>query len=139
MKPSRIIIHHSLTKDSQTVSWGAIRQYHVDVCGWMDIGYHFGIELMRGEVETVLGRFPDKMGAHCKGNNSDSLGVCFVGNFDLRAPSNSIWNKGVDLVKFLIREYDIKIVEGHCENNTAKSCPGKYFDLDKFRRECGVA
>ena len=138
MKIFRIIIHHSLTKDSGTVSTGAIRDYHIHINGWSDIGYHFLIEFMRESVEIVCGRMPDKTGAHCKGNNSDSIGICFVGNFDKTVPSNSAWNAGVKLVKYLIRQFDIKEVLGHHELNPAKSCPGKFFDMDKFRKEVGL-
>ena len=136
MEPDTIIIHHSLTKDSQTVSWGVIRNYHINVNKWSDIGYHFGVEFMRGSVEIVCGRMPNQKGAHCKGHNSTSIGICFVGNFDNRAPSNSVLNAGVKLVQFLMRQYDINKIVGHHELNPAKSCPGKYFDMDKFREDC---
>jgi len=53
MKPILIINHHSLTKDSGSVSWGAIRKWHMGLIGgednyytnhpMIDIGYHFGL------------------------------------------------------------------------------------------------
>ena len=135
MKPIRIIIHHSLTKDSQTVSVGAIRNYHIDINGWSDIGYHFLIEDLRGQTEIVVGRMPDRPGAHCRGNNLDSIGICVVGNFDLKHPPIQSWEKAVALVKYLKRVFKIDVVLGHNELNASKSCPGKYFDMDKFRAE----
>lgn len=133
-----IILHHSLTKDSQTVSTGAIRKYHTKTLGWSDIGYHFLLELMRDDVEIVCGRMPDVQGAHCKGNNKDSIGICFIGDFDFAKPSKEIWDAGVKLVRFLMRHYNIRDIQGHHSYNPLKTCPGKMFDVDQFKRDCGV-
>ena len=135
MTPKRIILHHSLTKDSETVSWGAIRHYHLSL-GWDDIGYHFGIELARDDYEIFLGRMPNVAGAHTVGENSRSLGVCFVGNFDLAPPPPQQWAKGVQLVSWLCENFHIPPtnIHGHCEF-AHKTCPGTHFDLTKFRRD----
>ncbi len=131
-----IILHHSLTNDSETVSWGAIRNYHKSL-GWRDIGYHFGIENLRGQTEILMGRMTDKIGSHCKGHNTGSIGICFIGNFDIVEPPIESWIMGIKLVRFLKRAYKIKEILGHTEINPHKTCPGKKFDLDKFRREVG--
>jgi len=138
MKPNKIILHHSLTKDSDTVSWGAIRNFHTNDNGYSDIGYHFGIEKLRGQTEILLGRMLSKTGAHCKGYNTNAIGICFVGNFDLQLPPKESWDAGIKLVKFLMAEYGIKKVFGHTELNSHKTCPGKLFGLEKFRSELGL-
>jgi hypothetical protein len=136
--PLSIILHHSLTKDFDTVSWGAIRNYHKNTLGWSEIGYHFGIEKMRDQTEIVIGRMPNKMGAHIRGYNANSIGICFVGNFDIKKPPGESWVKGIQLVRYLMKMYNIKTVLGHTELNPHKTCPGRYFDMDKFRREIGL-
>lgn len=135
MIPEKIILHHSLTKDSDTVSWGAIRDFHVKANGWSAIGYHFGIENLRGQTEILIGRLADQAGAHCRGHNSDSIGICFVGNFDVDPVPAETWAAGVRLCKFLTRQYGITVIQGHRELNPHKSCPGINFDIKKFKKE----
>lgn len=136
MTPKYIILHHSLTKDSKTVSWGAIRKYHVNMCRWRDIGYHFGLESIYDHYEILTGRMLNDTGAHCKAMNTISIGICFVGNFDETQPPLEQWWKGIKLVRSLCEVFSIPYenVKGHCDFSQ-KSCPGKLFDMDKFRKD----
>ena len=133
MTPTRIILHHSLTQDSGTVSWGAIRRYHTTQNGWKDIGYHFGIELVWEHYEVLMGRMFNEVGAHTAGQNNNSVGICFVGNFDLASPAPALWKVGVKLVKSLTNVFGIPASEIHAHNEYAqKSCTGKMFDMKRF-------
>ena len=142
MIPTEIILHHSATKDSGTVSWNAIRRYHRDECNWGDIGYHFGIEFISdpgspaGSYEVLLGRLPFEVGAHCKDHNGRAIGICFVGNFDEAPPPEAMWNQGVRLVKWLCFELAIPVryIFGH-RDFANKTCPGTQFDIEKFKAD----
>jgi hypothetical protein len=165
---SYIMLHHSLTKDGKTVSWQAIRKYHMGLIGssnknspdynpyvekpMEDNGYHFGIELignppssplrLRGEIEgsyeILMGRMLDQDGAHCaaKDMNHKAIGICFVGNFDEDPVPEEQWKAGVILVRSLTRLLDIPIsfVVPH-RNYVNKSCPGNFFNVEKFRKD----
>jgi N-acetylmuramoyl-L-alanine amidase len=143
MTPENIILHHSLTKDTKTVSWGAIRDYHVNVNEWRDIGYHFGIELARDDYEILTGRMMNENAAHCPQHrmNRLSLGICFVGNYDIIEPPPEMWQLGIRLVKSLMHVFQIGTdhIYGHREFNPHKSCPGRMFDLDQFRSDLRYA
>ena len=145
--PTHIILHHSLTEDSGTVSWGAIRRYHVEVKGWRDIAYHFGVELVGDHHEVLLGRWWDEAGAHVAelGMNQKSLGICLVGNFDALSPPQVVWDVALRLVQRLVTRWGIPVanVLGHREVGLLagldwqvgayKTCPGRLFDLEAFR------
>jgi N-acetylmuramoyl-L-alanine amidase len=137
MKPEYIVIHHSATKDGVTMSWQAIRDYHVKEMGWNDIGYHFGIELINNRYEILMGRMPNETGAHCKEDrmNQRSLGICCAGNFDEIKPPDAQWQMCLSLVRYWMGIHSIKTgnIIGHRERATYKSCPGKMFDMDEFR------
>lgn len=136
MRPEYIIIHHSLTKDSQTVSWNAIRNYHLSL-GWHDIGYHFGIELIDFTYEIFVGRMMLESGAHCKqaAMNYRSIGICCVGNFDLGPVPVAQFRKLVALTQTLMAVFNINSfkVRPHREYATYKTCPGSKFQWDEFK------
>lgn len=126
MNPNKIIIHCSATKDGPTVSWGAIRKYHIETLGWDDIGYGWGIELMNDHYEILMGRRPDLIGAHTIGQNNQSIGICVVGNYDIDPVTQEIKETVQKLLTWLILIYKIpsKEIYGHCEF-ALKTCPGK--------------
>jgi len=136
-KWDHIIIHHSATSDSDTVSWQAIRRYHIDNQKWLDIGYHFGVEKINGHQEILLGRPLDQSGAHTKeqGMNRRGIGVCFVGDFDKKPPSNeTLIYAAKYLVVPLMRYFSIplKQIQPHRRYATYKTCPGQLFPWDAF-------
>jgi len=137
MRPEYIIIHHSLTQDRRTVSWGAIRRYHKGDLGWRDIGYHFGVELVDDHYEILMGRFPNEEGAHCKQQsmNRHSVGVCCVGNFDVMPPPVEQYELCLKLTRYLMMLFAItpERVLGHRELAEHKTCPGKMWNMDHFR------
>lgn len=132
-----IVLHHSLTKDGETVSWNAIRRYHVDTNGWRAIGYHYGIENIGGRFEILSGRFVEEDAAAVKekGLNKTGIHICLVGNFDLVKPPVPQWNLTVGLVRSLMAVHGIKItnIYGHRDFSPYKTCPGAKFDLEQFR------
>ncbi len=137
LRPTKVIIHHSLTKDSGTVSWSAIRRYHMQELGWDDIGYHYGIELVGDHYEVLVGRPENVQGAHCKqcGRNHDSLGICFIGNFDIESPSDEMLSRAVSVFSPIITRLGIDFSQIFTHNHFAsyKTCPGTLFPMIRFK------
>lgn len=132
---THLMVHHSLTKDGSTVSWDAIRRYHQETLGWLDIGYHLGVELIGDHYEMLVGRplLASAAAAYQRGMNRRAVHVCFVGNYDERPPPIEMLQFAAphlaDLCDVLGIEPDRGYVMGHREV-ADKTCPGKLFDLD---------
>ena len=73
-----IVIHCSATPVTMDIGAGEIREWH-QAKGWTDIGYHWVIR-RNGAIER--GRSHKLVGAHAKGFNDKSIGVCMVGGVD---------------------------------------------------------
>ena len=75
---NKIIVHCSATREGENYEVAEIRKWHL-ARGFNDIGYHFYIDLY-GEIHK--GRDIDKIGAHCKGHNRNSIGICYCGGVE---------------------------------------------------------
>jgi N-acetylmuramoyl-L-alanine amidase len=100
--------------------------------GWLKIGYHFVIT-RDGEVES--GREPTVQGAHVKGQNHDSIGVCMVGGVDEdKQPEDNFTKEQYAslerLLNGLLRVYPDAEVKPHNFFNPNKACPS--FDVEEW-------
>lgn len=135
-----VMIHHSLTKDSETVSWRAIERYHRQVRGWRDIGYHYGVEKTNDGWIAMVGRPEEDDAAACKEGfmNHMAVHICCVGNYDQIEPPEEMLQVLIGrLVVPLLKRYHLteKQVLFHREYAPYKSCPGTKWDLEKFREK----
>ena len=78
-KIDKIIIHCSATPEGRDVTVEEIRKWHVEERGWSDIGYHIIID-RDGSVQT--GRPLERKGAHTRGENDNSIGICYIGGME---------------------------------------------------------
>jgi len=70
-----IVIHCTFTEQEQEISAKTIDSWHKDR-GWNGIGYH---ELIHLDGWAEKGRQLNEVGAHAKGFNTRSIGLCLVG------------------------------------------------------------
>ena len=124
-----IIIHCAATPEGRDVSTETIKSWHVDGRGWSDIGYHYVIEL---DGTIGQGRDLDRSGAHTKGQNARSIGVCYVGGLEAEKtdgkykPKDTLFGEQLDsmesLLKGLMDKYPNAKLAGHNEFAN-KACP----------------
>lgn len=73
-----LVLHCSATKAGQKVTTADIEKWH-KARNFRTIGYHYVIYL-DGSIHK--GRDESEVGAHVAGNNSNSIGICYVGGLD---------------------------------------------------------
>ena len=132
-----IVVHHSA---SDTGSAAAFDQFHRDGRHWDELGYHFVIGTGGGSSDGAVevgSRWPkQKWGAHCRvGDNEEynycGIGICLVGNFDRRRPTEAQMASLARLVDYLADRYriDDSHVIGHSSVDDTR-CPGRNFSFE---------
>lgn len=139
----RVFLHCSATREGQDIDAATIRRWHLDR-GWSDIGYHYVVRL-DGTIES--GRPITKVGAHVKGHNKDSIGICYIGGLDCSGqPKNTLtddqrWSI-TRLCRALVLVLDKPLtLHGHREHS-AKACPSfevaeEFASLQRYMASAG--
>lgn len=125
-----IIVHCSATPRGRNVTASDIDRWHRER-GWNGIGYHYVVGL-DGNIEP--GRDENEIGAHCKGHNAHSIGICYIGG--LSSDGNVAIDTRTDeqrvaltkLIMLLKERYPDAKVYGH-RDFAKKDCP--CFDVHK--------
>lgn len=73
-----LVVHCSATRPAQDIGVRDITQWHIQR-GFDTVGYHYVIR-RNGEVER--GRPENAVGAHVRGHNVNSIGICLAGGVD---------------------------------------------------------
>jgi len=147
---TKIIIHHSLSKDGNVNNWEGIKRWHLGQIGgsdvrardynpyvlnpMLDIGYHYGLEIEDLRYVYRIGRPLDMQGGHTLKQNHCALGICVIGDFDVESPANTIYFLLGSLCRELMGRFNISIdnVLPHWAFAN-KTCPGKLFNFLLFR------
>lgn len=122
---NKIVVHCSATEPSMDIGAFEIDLWHRKR-GWDMIGYH---AVIRRDGTLERGRKPRHIGAHAKGHNKDSLGVCLVGGVDEDGqPENNFTVEQFNTLREWIDEvcdwYGDLTVVGHRDLQGAKTnCP----------------
>lgn len=134
---TKIILHCAATPEGKDFTVEQIDRWH-RARGFNGIGYHYVIDLA-GKIHP--GRSLERVGAHCIGQNTGSIGVCYVGGVaadgktpkDTRTPAQRIALK--ELVLELLARYPGATVHGHNEFAN-KACPS--FNVKTWLAEVGI-
>jgi N-acetyl-anhydromuramyl-L-alanine amidase AmpD len=125
-----IAIHCSATPPSYDIGAEEIRLWHVRDNGWSDIGYHF---VIRRDGTLQAGRALEDVGAHVRGYNSVSVGICMVGGINQAGEpednfTDAQWSMLYSLTVALVLRYPKATVMGHRDfTGVTKACPS--FDV----------
>ena len=119
-----VIIHCSATLPDQRVTVEDIDRWHRQR-GFKSIGYHFYVTV-GGTIWT--GRPLEEAGAHCKGYNAHSVGICYEGGLDEEGhpkDTRTVMQKAalVALLNKLRETFPTISIVGHNDLNFNKECP----------------
>ncbi|WPP48539.1 N-acetylmuramoyl-L-alanine amidase [Catalinimonas niigatensis] len=153
-----VIVHHSAGSNISTDYLNTVRNiylFHTQDRGWSDVGYNY---LIAQDGTIFQGRSysddqadnDDVQGAHFCGQNSGTMGICMMGNFNTAVPSDTSITSLIRLTAWKLDKESLNplassshpansnlgVIAGH-RNGCATECPGDnlYAMLEDIRLE----
>lgn len=153
---SHVIVHHSATYNDLTDYENVVRNiylFHTQSNGWSDIGYNY---LVAPDGTIFAGRSTggqsvsrdNVRGAHFCGQNTGTMGVCLLGNYNTAVPTDAAFSSLVNIIGWKVQKESLDpfgeqshptnaslaTIAGH-RNGCATECPGDnlYARLDDIR------
>lgn len=121
----QIILHHA---EASNCTVEDINRWHLNN-GWTGIGYHY---FVRKDGTIYRGRPENAIGAHAVGANTNSIGICAEGRYNVETMPEAQKNAIKELIADIKSRYGNLAVKGHKEvSNT--SCPGKNYPLEELK------
>ena len=123
-----IVVHYSATYPDANYTWERLTADH-KARGFREGGYHWYI---RRDGQLIEGRPEGTLGAHVRGHNSGTIGICWEGGLERATGSNTgVWNptkaQEDQLVRLITdvqkRWPSAKRVVGHIDLGPTQ-CPG---------------
>lgn len=136
-----IIIHHTACVDTVGFQGNSIEDAHLAL-HWRDIGYHLLFEMIGTRPWAVLGRPLTERGAHAgPAYNGTHIGIAFVGNFSAAPPPAELLEFSIPYIRWFLDTLSLwdlnavgipPLILAH-RDVQATECPGRYFDIEKFK------
>lgn len=127
-----IVVHCAAINATSDITTEDIARYHIEDRHFRDIGYHYVVD-QKGIIH--IGRPLEDMGAHAKGFNAHSIGICYLGGLDsngnpadTRTPLQQLAIK--HLIGMLVNEFKIYDVHGHRDLSPDVNGDGKITRVD---------
>ena len=120
---NKIIVHCSDSDIPAHDDIETIRKWHVLENGWSDVGYHYFIQ-SNGNIQK--GRDEARPGAHTRGHNQDSIGICLHGKNEFADTQFFALNT---VIRSLLYAFPKAEIYGHRDFDNNKTCPN--FDVNE--------
>ncbi len=137
----KIVIHHTAwslaginTMSGEIAVIQDIYRFHTFTREWWDIGYNYIIWPL-GSIYEGRAWWPDAVWAHASWNNTESIGIALIGNFDKEQPTSGQLTSLNKLLVALGKKYTInpmKDVIYHTFDSTIKSPYIKNITMDSI-------
>ena len=123
-KIDKIILHHSASPMDRTTIYN-IHDWHLQR-NWLGCGYHY---VIHEDGIIFEGRPLNTIGAHARGYNENSIGICVVGNFEVEFPTlcqqESLGKLLLYFINDKLRGQSLSIMRH--KDVVATLCPGRNF------------